>query len=149
MEKKEFQCPKCDVLMEARRCMGRIIYVCGTCDGVLLMQKDLMHILKEMFEDLSRKVDFTGVVKSVPDENLIVACPGCMKDMEQFGYMGTQTVIIDNCLSCGFIFVDKYELSAMAVMNGDWEQDHKRVSASKDNPFDVLAVAVLNSYALY
>ncbi|MFT5395954.1 MAG: Zn-finger nucleic acid-binding protein [Gammaproteobacteria bacterium] len=97
---------------------------CPDCDGVLIKQMSLMKLLTEMAKELNQDISFESDIDPVEDKGGKVNCPGCYSLMENYGYMGSNDVMIDCCGQCSVLWIDSNELATMCFMN---ERANKRI----------------------
>lgn len=102
---------------------------CATCDGVLIKQTSLYPLLTEMARELSKDISFDSEMEPVPDKGAGISCPHCHANMENYGYMGGRTIMIDSCSQCLELWIDTNELATMCFMN---ERSNKRISRQQE-----------------
>jgi Zn-finger nucleic acid-binding protein len=90
---------------------------CPECEGVLIKQLSLMKLLTEMAKELSQDISFESEIEPIEDKGANVSCPGCYSVMENYGYMGSNDVMIDSCGQCSVLWIDSNELAAMCFIN--------------------------------
>lgn len=109
-------CPKCDLKLTEGTYADIQTFLCESCTGILFKQKSLITVIKKMSLDLFSSVSIYSILPEVPDKLENIKCPECKKEMEQYGYMGSKKVTIDNCNPCNYLWLDANELAAMAKM---------------------------------
>lgn len=103
---------------------------CPECEGVLINQISLMKLLTEMGKELSQDISFESEIEPVEDKGANLSCPGCYSVMENYGYMGSNDVMIDCCGQCTVLWIDSNELATMCFMN---ERANKRFKQLQDS----------------
>ena len=144
MEKKILQCPKCHIDMKSQQHMERNIHICPKCEGSFVAQKDISWVLEKLYGVLKEKYGPKKKVEVIPDKGIRIQCPCCEKTMDQHGYMGSKDVIIDLCNDCGLLYMDKYELSVMALLVGQLKECNQALEFTKRLNYDVLSMGVMN-----
>lgn len=111
--------------MKCPRCSGQILpgkfktipmHKCNFCDGMLILQSNLLQILVRLNMDLSLSISLDSHIELIENKHGVCKCPSCHEVMNSFGYMGSNYVIIDNCIHCNLLWVDALELGAMALL---------------------------------
>lgn len=110
------QCPRCDTSLAEGQYEQVVAFLCQSCAGILIKQRDLPSVLDRLSLDLYASVSISMNLPVVPDINNVIDCPECRSKMEHYGYMGSHKVMIDCCASCNWLWLDALELSAMAKM---------------------------------
>ncbi|MBL1142760.1 MAG: zf-TFIIB domain-containing protein [Proteobacteria bacterium] len=103
---------------------------CPECDGVLIKQMSLMKLLTEMSKELFQDISFESDIDPIEDKGANVNCPGCYSIMDNYGYMGSNDVMIDCCGSCAVLWIDANELATMCFMN---ERANKRMKHQQES----------------
>ena len=108
-------CPRDGALLDSGTFHGVDILLCPTCQGTLVKQKRMNGLLDEMSKELQRTIPLESPLDRISDKGPNVACPVCERQMENYGYMGADFVIVDACHACRLLWLDTYELGAMSV----------------------------------
>lgn len=96
--------------------MENPLKMCEQCNGIVLLQSDLTKFLEKFAADMVQNID---VDAEIPESDVIAAqipCPQCGLTMENYGYMGSKSVLIDSCFRCRTLWLDQDDLYAMAVL---------------------------------
>lgn len=104
-------CPRCSTSLTNRTLADATFDVCDSCGGLLLLQPDLVRMLRAL--TAAGPIGTDAIVAAVDDQPGDIACPGCSKTMETFGYMETRLAMLDRCLRCRLIWVDGPELETV------------------------------------
>lgn len=62
-----------------------------------------MQILVTLNMDLSLSISLDSHIELIENKHGVCECPSCQEVMTNFGYMGSNQVIIDNCIKCKVI----------------------------------------------
>ena len=107
-EKSDLACPVCSVpLMHASLAKVRMQY-CTQCRGVLIPMGAFIGLVDEL-----RAGQPGSLVPPPPDPRELqrrLACPKCHKPMETHFYSGAGNVIIEDCDTCEFNWLDHGKL---------------------------------------
>lgn len=120
------ECPRCSQGLVQGSYEGVEVHKCPQCDGVLASQRRLIPLMTQLTKSLAQHVDLDQPIPSVPDVPGNVHCPVCRQQMENFGYMGTNTIMLDRCAKDWVVWIDPAELGAMAVL---FARTNKRTDA--------------------
>ena len=106
------KCPDCQHVLKPVECKGVVIHECVECNGKWFMRDELQKV-ESNEDDTLRWIDFEPFGKNT--EKLNVAskgkvCPKCLKKMQSLKYMKSK-VVIDKCLDCKGVWLDKGELA--------------------------------------
>jgi Zn-finger nucleic acid-binding protein len=111
------KCPRDNHILDEGEFHEIPVMHCPECEGVLIKQMSLMKLLKEMAKELAQDISFESEIESVEDKGANVDCPGCYSVMENYGYMGSNDVMIDSCGQCTVLWIDSNELATMCFIN--------------------------------
>lgn len=104
-------CPRCATALTHRTLQDARFDVCGHCGGLLLLQPDLVRMLRAL--TAACPVGTDDIVASVGDQPGDIDCPRCARPMETFGYMETRLAMLDRCSPCRLVWVDGSELETV------------------------------------
>jgi|GEM_PF-4050777 len=124
-------CPRCNVLLLAGDFKDIPVHKCNSCHGMLFPRAQLVLILKRFHPDMSFSVSLDTHVEKVENEHGLCHCPSCNQLMSNFGYMGCDQIIIDNCGKCKLIWVDALELGEMSLLYARTEKraEHRELDS--------------------
>ena len=92
-------------------------YSCLECKGILVPQEKFLKILDAWEKKLKQSaLEFETLPIAIDDE-LLLMCPKCRRPMEHFGYLNSNKAFLDNCIYCKKIWLDKDEISTVALMH--------------------------------
>ncbi len=130
------QCPRCHVPLVAQKYEGVSLQCCGTCQGVLVKELDVLHIVHTRENSFDGRVVQMGQlirrqVKPMKqnlfdggyDEKSIV-CPSCLESAPRMHrrFVSPQFPIeVDKCRTCARVWFDKDELEVLQYL---YEIDH-------------------------
>ena len=105
------QCPTCrrHQLVFATIVNKTVLY-CQECNGFLLPIRELMPIIQAL---RTQRTTFSDVAIPRLAESRIkgtIHCPVCQAAMEPHLYGSCENIVVDSCVECGVIWIDKYEL---------------------------------------
>jgi Zn-finger nucleic acid-binding protein len=80
-----------------------------------VQQTRMNALLEIMSKELQRSIPLDCPLDKIPDRGSSVPCPMCGAQMENYGYMGANFVMLDACHACRMLWLDTLELGAMAV----------------------------------
>jgi Zn-finger nucleic acid-binding protein len=110
-------CPNCSDQLLAGMLDGQPVEACPTCFGVAVQDV--------IFADLvaDRRAQYRGpVALPVPlnqrELRITRECPECREEMHVHPYHGPGTTVIDSCPTCGLIWLDPGEMTAIEVAPG-------------------------------
>ncbi len=106
------QCPVCDAELQASLIDETPACHCPNCRGLLLSSTQFRQIVED------RRAAYTGPDIAVAQPHPIelerkLACPRCHESMEVHPYYGAGRAIIDSCLACQLVWIDKGELTGL------------------------------------
>ncbi len=90
---------------------------CPDCRGVLVELRNNVPFLDRLVDELAADVDLETPIDPAPGPHGVATCPRCAANMERFGYLGTNTVILDRCGQCLLIWHDGEELGTTAALH--------------------------------
>ena len=119
-------CPNCQCDLKTILYEGIEIESCGECDGEWLDHSELAKIVsirevkfdKEETRAIAESTTIHGVVTKSLDRNLM--CPKCNASTNAINYGGNTGMIIDRCIKCRGIWLDKSELEKIQMLIEGW-----------------------------
>lgn len=110
-------CPVCSFPLHRAKIKHWPGYQCPRCQGLLLDQDDFSEIVKYLRASATGPADKP---KPFDPEGLIrgIVCPRCSQSMSTHPYYGPGNFVIDNCMRCGFVWLDYGELIKIAKYPG-------------------------------
>ncbi len=139
-------CPKCNLKLTEGTYEGVQTYLCESCDGILFKKQNLLTIVKRMSLDLYSNVSINAILPEIPDKLEKTYCSECKNEMEQYGYMGSNKVTIDNCNTCNWLWLDPQELMAMAKMYVHLDKNKEQFQSLFNRP-DIVGVHIATTAA--
>jgi len=124
-------CPRCNIDLIEGTSDEEEVNLCQKCSGALIKQKMLIPILKKVSGVMPDKVDENTFLPRLNDIGAVAACPDCKSQMEHYGYMGSNIVMIDGCNECNWIWVDARELVVMAKLYTQSNLNYERSRANR------------------
>lgn len=105
-------CPACQTPLQLGRLDGRQIAGCASCQGMLLQSYIFADVLAER---RAARDEPCGHVEPLDRGQLDVRrdCPACDHPFETHPYGGPGTAVIDSCIRCGLIWLDRSEFLAL------------------------------------
>ena len=107
-----FNCPCCERRLSAAVLDGEPVGSCTRCRGLLLASVAFAEIVarrREVNPIRHRRVD-----RIDPAEfRRVVPCPRCRRGMDVHTYGAGGNAVIDSCASCGLVWLDAGELTAL------------------------------------
>lgn len=82
----------------------------------MVKQKSLTTVLQRLSVDLYSLIDINTPIGQMNDQGPVARCPECGSSMEYYGYMESNTVMIDYCASCHWLWIDAMELATITKM---------------------------------
>jgi Zn-finger nucleic acid-binding protein len=121
------QCPGCHATLRTVDYEGIKIESCPACEGEWLDAGELKHIAqaREVRFDEAERRAVAAAVKITPvkverhDRDL--RCPKCAGQTDARNYGGDTGILIDQCTTCGGIWVDVGELEKIQMVIEGWE----------------------------
>ncbi len=106
------QCPVCDAELEASLIDETPACHCPNCRGLLLSSTQFRQVVED------RRAAYTGpdIAVTLPHPIELerkLACPRCHQSMEVHPYYGAGRAIIDSCMACQLVWIDKGELTGL------------------------------------
>ncbi len=111
------QCPRCGAEIRSGRFRGVEVSRCAACCGVLVELRYNVPFLDRLVDELATEVDLETPIDPIPGPHGVATCPRCARGMERFGYLGTNTVMLDRCSPCLLIWHDGEELGTTAALH--------------------------------
>jgi Zn-finger nucleic acid-binding protein len=115
MKSETYKCPRDGTPLQAGSCFGVKLFRCQECHGILIRQKLVRPLLREMSKDLVIRIPLDYPIEPTPDKGAGIACPICSSPTENFGYMGCNFAILDCCHKCRVLWIDTQELGTMSI----------------------------------
>lgn len=115
MDTAKYKCPRDGATLQAGLCFGVKLHRCQECHGILIQQKLVRPLLREMSKDLITRIPLDYPIKQLPDKGSGINCPICSGPTENFGYMGCKFVLLDCCHKCKVLWIDTEELGTMSL----------------------------------
>jgi len=142
---RKFPCPRCDAIVEFGHYLQEPVYHCSNCYGSFYPLATLGRSLEKIGLELFSSVDPDAVLPGLPElpgNRDSLTCPLCKASMENYGYMGSNKIILDACNDCIMVWVDAHELAAMAKLR---IQTDKRLTSFRNSyaPTDIVGVAMM------
>ncbi|HRX85839.1 MAG TPA: zf-TFIIB domain-containing protein [Phycisphaerae bacterium] len=105
-------CPLCAETLHEAVVAERPAAICTGCGGLLCAMEHFALIIR------TRRAEYTGLENDPQALNRAelerdVRCPQCAAVMETHPYGGAGNVVIDTCASCGLVWLDPGELTAL------------------------------------
>ena len=116
-ESSSYRCPFCGESLESAALVGAPAAGCRKCGGVLLEQEAFLEIV----EMLRAQARGPGIPPRPIDPQQLqraIRCPKCVQAMTSHPYLGPGNFIIDICDTCRLVWLDKGELTAIALAPG-------------------------------
>jgi Zn-finger nucleic acid-binding protein len=111
-DKGETECPVCSDFLTPASVDGVKTLYCENCRGILLKQRSFSKIVELKRNSYSGKAIKRGKIHQ-KELNRVLKCPECKSQMLTHPYYGPGGVVIDNCVECYLIWLDKGELSTI------------------------------------
>ncbi|MFK7819806.1 MAG: zf-TFIIB domain-containing protein [Planctomycetaceae bacterium] len=137
------QCPSCSSELTRSKYEGLPVFSCTRCAGYLVASKQVTNIKRRREKspnDLAIEVDARG-----RDQQRIVRCPRCRRQMEKEEAKGKHRFQIDKCRDCEFVWFDPGELACLqqnfeATPRGEeagrFQERHKTMSQTDRDEFE-------------
>ena len=112
-----FVCPLCKVPLASATILGAPACYCQNCGGVLVRQEIFVAVV----DILRARARGPGISpKPIPSEQLQrrIDCPSCGELMHTHPYLGPGNFVIDLCTACKNVWLDKGEITAIALSPG-------------------------------
>lgn len=109
-------CPRCHGELAEKPLGDATVHVCDACTGALVQQRDLVHVLETVAVATLQVIDPEEPIEPMPDPGTHLQCPICDREMESFGYMSSDVVIVDRCGHDAVIWADADELGTMSIL---------------------------------
>ena len=132
-------CPRCTAPLAEGDHEGVRAFICETCSGCLLERRGLPTVLDGMAHALYANVHPNLVLPPATGPADEIDCPDCRAAMERYGYMGSNTVVIDGCGPCEWLWLDAGELLSMAHMHVRHDKRMERYEMSS-RPADLVGL---------
>lgn len=111
-------CPRCVSKKLVNITIANVrAYSCLDCKGILVPQEKFLRILQTWDKKLKQSVFEFETLPTAFDDELLMMCPKCRRPMEHYGYLNSNKAFIDNCNHCKKIWLDKDEISTVALMH--------------------------------
>ncbi|MFH1429741.1 MAG: zf-TFIIB domain-containing protein [Candidatus Margulisiibacteriota bacterium] len=119
-------CPRCQHSLSTQNHNGVEIDTCNNCGGVMFDNYELVQVIKGNIDSIDSGTPMAIERKSIamrPNSGL--NCPRCSKPMREFNYgygekgeYFSSDIVINSCLDCRTIWLDKGELNAIKMARG-------------------------------
>ena len=119
-------CPRCEIELTKGTFSDIDIELCPDCSGMVLKTRQMLPLLEKMSQELAEEIKPDSTIEKLEDSAGDVNCPNCTKKMAHEGYMGTDVVFNDSCMSCHMFWLDPSTLGAMALL---YTRTNMRVTA--------------------
>lgn len=105
-------CPACHTPLRLGQLDGRQIAGCTNCHGMLLQSQIFADVLAEWRAACDDPADR---VEPLDRSQLTVRrnCPACDESFETHPYGGPGTAVIDSCIRCGLVWLDRSEFLSL------------------------------------
>ncbi len=121
------QCPRCKVGLDEVNYEGAPLRKCSYCQGVLVDHTKVSRILirndmrtSPEVERLAKTILASPAALRLTDNDAksawAIDCPRCNSKMHREFFVHSYPVEIDNCISCGSVWFDKYELELLQYL---------------------------------
>ncbi len=137
-------CPRCKTKLLKGERQGEKAYVCESCSGLLVRQPQLPTILEAFSAELFSEVNEDANLPKIEGKTHSINCPDCRLTMENYGYMGSNKVMLDACNECTWIWLDAQELMAVAQMYVQTGK-RQRTYIKSFRPADVVSTHMITS----
>lgn len=110
-------CPVCRTNLALGSLLGNRLRICPHCRGILANQDSFFTIVSYLRSTTQgpelpvRPLDTTQY-----DRKLF--CPSCERQMDTHPYLGPGNVMIDNCIDCGWVWLDHGEMTRIILTTG-------------------------------
>jgi Zn-finger nucleic acid-binding protein len=106
-------CSLCNLPLLSGAIEGVPVLVCDRCHGILLSQAELVGVLR------ARRARMASAPEPITPLDRAelkrrVDCPRCARTMDTYPYHGPGHVVIDTCVHCAMIWLDRGEMAQMA-----------------------------------
>ena len=113
-------CPACHSALAKKRYREIVLDVCPKCRGVWFDRRELSDFIDLYLQDHEDLPDSTiQLNKSVTSVAAVHEprrpCPSCEEQLIKVNYAYDSNIIVDKCLSCNGVWVDRPELKQLAV----------------------------------
>ena len=136
-------CPRCKTPLTEGTYEEQIAMLCEQCSGVMVKQRDLLTILKSLSKELFSNVSIHATIEPFPDKGAVDKCPQCASPMENYGYMGTKSAMIDLCPSCNWLWIDPGEFIQMAKTYVKDKKEYENIRPTQLHGIDMVGIAAL------
>ena len=111
-EETNLGCPACGEALHGAAIDEVSVLHCTDCHGVLVRQREMQRLIS------ARRAKVTAGTERRPltqqDQARQVGCPRCGQLMATHPYYGPGAVVIDTCGACGYIWLDRGEVTEIA-----------------------------------
>ncbi len=108
--------------MHARQYEGRLICHCTNCYGHWLRKPQLKHVIETRIVRFDMTVA-VALARTAPSRDVpfnefgrMLSCPECKLDLDPRRYADDSPVIVNRCVSCEGIWLDKDELELIQML---------------------------------
>jgi Zn-finger nucleic acid-binding protein len=128
-------CPRCQSDLRETIYEGVIVDTCGKCEGEWLDKAEILLINKarEVVFSEQEQTKVKGAQEVVttelkqPEKPLI--CPRCNVPLKVLNYAYSTGIIVDRCIKCDGLWLDKDELEHIQIVIEEWEKETPELEA--------------------
>lgn len=132
------RCPRCNTDLQKGRYEQAPASRCPSCNGAFIEQRYLTRILDKLSKDLFDNISVDTEIPITKDSGAVSSCPACYSEMEYYGYMGSNKVMIDYCNQCRQLWIDALEFAAMAQMYARVNKIRESERSKQDDGADLV-----------
>ena len=103
-------CPICRIPLTLARIGEFLVLTCEQCKGILFDLTDFLPTLEYLRLRYPERRRPPAAFNSKELERGL-RCPHCESKMETFPYSGPGNVVVDNCITCGILWLDYDEIN--------------------------------------
>ena len=111
-EASELTCPTCAEPLRGAAIDEVNVLHCAGCHGVLVRRRAMQRLVSARRAKVNAGTPRRPL--SPTDLTRQVTCPSCSAFMDTHPYYGPGTVVIDSCGACGYIWLDRGEVTESA-----------------------------------
>jgi len=114
------KCPECDSALKQKTYHEIVVDACPACRGIWFDRSELVefiHLFLEDHQDLPNSTIQLGKTITSIDrlDEPCRCCPRCGQPLKKVNYAYDSNIIVDKCLVCDGIWVDRPEVKQLAV----------------------------------
>jgi Zn-finger nucleic acid-binding protein len=136
-------CPRCKTRLTEGTYEKKNAMLCEHCLGVMIKQRDLLSVLERLSTELFANISVNAKIEPFPDLGPVGACPDCATPMENYGYMGTKSAMIDVCPSCHWMWIDPKEFIQMTKTYIHDKKVYANIKPSEYKGLDMVGISAL------